>query len=245
MARTVREEEYAARRNQILDVAQKLIYTRGYEQMAIQDILAELAISKGAFYHYFGSKQVLLEAMIERMLEQAELIIEPIVLDPHLSALAKFERYFDAVARWKSAQKEFVLALLRGWYTDDNAIVRQKVSAMGLRRVAPFLATIIRQGVAEEALRIPYTDHLGEVIMCLMQGFGDTLARLLLEVGHSEDAWRHIEDANLTYTDALERVLGATPGSLHLFDVNLLRQWVIPVEQAQSMPDLAPAEGGC
>ena len=48
MARIVKEEAYTGKRNVILDVAQRLIYTKGYEQMTIQDILAELQISKGA-----------------------------------------------------------------------------------------------------------------------------------------------------------------------------------------------------
>ena len=61
MARSVNEKEYAVKRNEILDVAQRFVYTRGYEQMSIQDILDELHISKGAFYHYFDSKQALLE----------------------------------------------------------------------------------------------------------------------------------------------------------------------------------------
>ncbi|HXZ05870.1 MAG TPA: TetR family transcriptional regulator, partial [Ktedonobacteraceae bacterium] len=47
MARIVKEKEFAGKRNEILDVAQRLIYTRGYEQMTVQDILEELEISKG------------------------------------------------------------------------------------------------------------------------------------------------------------------------------------------------------
>ena len=72
MARIVKEQAYAVKRNEILDVAQRLVYTKGYEQMTIQDILDGLPISKGAFYHYFDSKQALLEALIERMLKEAD-----------------------------------------------------------------------------------------------------------------------------------------------------------------------------
>ena len=35
MARVVKEQEYAAKRNEILDAAQRLIYSKGYTQMAI------------------------------------------------------------------------------------------------------------------------------------------------------------------------------------------------------------------
>src|SRR5436853_6404836 len=120
MARIVKEQEYALRRNAILDVAQRLVVTRGYEQMTIQDILDARQISKGAFYHYFDSKQALLEAIIERQLDQVETILLPIVEAPHLPALEKFGQFFATVGHWKMEQKTFVLALLRVWYEAHN-----------------------------------------------------------------------------------------------------------------------------
>src|SRR6266498_3912837 len=105
MARIVKEQAYAVKRNEILDVAQRLVYTKGYEQMTIQDILDDLQISKGAFYHYFDSKQALLEALIERMLQEGIQLITPIVHDPHMPALEKLQRYFATVARYKTTQE--------------------------------------------------------------------------------------------------------------------------------------------
>jgi len=57
MPRTVNVVEQAARRDAILDAAQRLILSNGYERLTVQDILNDLQISKGAFYHYFDSKQ--------------------------------------------------------------------------------------------------------------------------------------------------------------------------------------------
>ncbi|HEV2656342.1 MAG TPA: helix-turn-helix domain-containing protein, partial [Ktedonobacteraceae bacterium] len=113
MARIIKEQAYAERRKAILDVARQLVITRGYEQMTIQDMLDALKISKGAFYHYFDSKQMLLEALIEDMQDEALQILVPILHDPHLKALAKLQRFFDSASRWKTAQKSFVIALLR------------------------------------------------------------------------------------------------------------------------------------
>src|SRR6266487_2074070 len=107
MARTVNEKEYRVKLNEILDVAQRLVYTKGYDQMAIQDILDELQISKGAFYHYFDSKPALLEALIERLGQEALRLLNPIVQDPHLGALDKLQRFFDTAVRWKTARKAF------------------------------------------------------------------------------------------------------------------------------------------
>src|SRR6266704_2247415 len=163
MARIVKE--HAVRRNEILDVAQRLIYTKGYEQMTIQDILDNLQISKGAFYHYFDSKQTLLEAIIERMQQEVEQILLPIVQDPQLPALEKLHRFFATVSSWKAARKDFFLALLRVWYRDDNAIVRQKLRTTGTTWLAPWLSAIIHQGVEEGVLTTSYPDWVGEVVL--------------------------------------------------------------------------------
>ena len=215
------------RRNEILDVAQRLVYTKGYEQMTIQDILDDLQISKGAFYHYFDSKGALLEALIERILEEAERVLNPIVQEPNLPAIEKLRRYFATAGRWKTEQKTFLLALLRVWYTDDNAIVRQKQQAMGIKRVAPLLTAIIRQGVEEGAFTTAYPDQAGVVILALFQSLGDTWAELLLADEPKHDAWQHIKRTVAAYTDALERVLGAPTGSLQIIDAETLKEWAV------------------
>src|SRR5574341_1811012 len=99
MARTVKQEAYTAKRNAILDSALRLIYTRGYERMTIQDILNDVGISSGAFYHYFDSKPAVLEGFIERIKEEAEKPLLPILHDPHLSALEKLQGFFDTLDR--------------------------------------------------------------------------------------------------------------------------------------------------
>jgi len=156
MARSVNEKEYLLKRNQILDATQRLVYTKGYEQMAIQDILGELQISKGAFYHYFDSKPALLEALVERIGEEALQLLNPIVHDSDLPALEKLQRFFDTAVRWKTARKTFMLELLRVWYADHNAIVRQKILATWSKRVLPLLTQIFHQGIREGTLNIPF-----------------------------------------------------------------------------------------
>jgi len=222
MARIVKE--HAVRRNEILDVAQRLVNTKGYEQMTIQDILDDLQISKGAFYHYFDSKQALLEAIIERMVDEVEQLLLPIIHDPHLPALEKLRRFFATSSSWKTAQKTFFLALLRIWYTDGNAIVRQKLLIDGAKRVTPWLAVIIHQGIEEGVLTTPYPEHVGEVVMSVTQAAGETLGRLLLSSEGKRDNGR-IESTVAVYTDALERVLGAPSGSLPLVDTETLKEW--------------------
>jgi len=232
MARVVKA--HAVRRNEILDVARRLVDTKGYEQMTIQDILDDLRISKGAFYHYFDSKQALLEAMIERMGEGVEQLVLAIVHDPALPALEKLQRVFDMLNRLKTARKELFLPLLRVWYADDNAIVRQKLRVVWLKLVAPWYSAIIRQGIQEGVFTTSYPDQVGEVVLSLIWDLSDTLGELLLSFKPERDDMLRVESIIAAYTDALERVLGVSTGSLHLTDAETLKEWFVsPQDHAE------------
>src|SRR6266571_3113784 len=227
MARIVKEKEYAVRRNAILDVAQRLVYTKGYEQMTIQDILDDLQISKGAFYHYFDSKQALLEALIERMLDQGIQLILPIVQNPHLPALEKLQSYFATIVRWRTAQKAFFLSLLRVWYNDDNAIVRQKMrSTIVIKGITSLLTGIIRQGIQEGVFTTSYPDQMGEVIVSPGFDFQETLGWQILSFDPERDDMLSIERTVAVYTDAIERVLGAPKDSLQFIGTETLKEWL-------------------
>jgi AcrR family transcriptional regulator len=233
MSRIVKEVDYIQRRNEILDAAQRLVYTVGYNQMSIQDILEDCHISKGAFYHYFDSKGALLEALIERMIDEAVLVLQPIVEDPHLPALEKLSRYFTDAGRWKVTQKSFVLEILRVWYADENALARQKASAAGLQRITPMIETILQQGKSERIFDIPCVDRLGEVSLSLMYSMGDTMARMLLERNPDPGALERMMDLVETYTRALERVLGAPSNSIVLVEPDILKEWFEVIKEVQ------------
>ncbi len=228
MARTVKQDEYDLRRSKILDTAQRLVYTKGYEQMSIQDILAEVHISKGAFYHYFLSKQDLMEGMIERMASQGLALMTPIVEDESLDATQKMLRLFNFAARWKTARKEVLLTLVKVWYADDNALLRQKSQAALLPRITPLITRIIRQGNDEGVFHATFPEQTCEIVFSMMMGIGESMIKRLLLPDPSFEVVQYLEGLTASYQDAIERVLGATPGSLPLFDPSIFREWFPP-----------------
>lgn len=230
MARTVKEETYAVKRNEILDAAQRLVYTKGFDQMSIQDILDELQISKGAFYHYFSSKGDLLEALIERMRQEVEPVILPIVNDPDLPPLDKIHRFFDATARWKTARKDYLLSLLRIWYADENAIVRQKATANVYKWFTPLLAGVVRQGAQEGVLATTFPDQAAEIILAMLQSLGDTFKDLLFGSEPQAEKMQRAAAVVAAYNDAMERVLGTPAGTLNLIDAETLNEWFVADE---------------
>jgi AcrR family transcriptional regulator len=237
MVRIVKEHEYAARRNAILDAAQRAVETKGYEQMAIADLLGELQISSGAFYHYFDSKPALLLALVERMGDQVEQLVLPIVHDPKLSALDKLQRFFATLDQGKLAHKRLVLAYLRVWYADENAIVRHKLYVARVKRFTPWLEEIIRQGVEEGVLTTPYPDQAARVVISLFEDIGYATVELLLSGERELSDLPRFERIVEAWADALERVLGAPAGCLQRPSSEELSQWLAaPSGQKEEQP---------
>lgn len=225
MPRTVNAQEHTEKRNEILDVAQRLVYTKGYEPMTIQDILVELGISKGAFYHYFASKQELLEALIERFQREGEAVFAAIVHDPTLPIMVKLQRAFDVANRWKLAQKEYLLNLFPIWTHDHNAIVRQKTQARVVALIGPLITEMVVQGCAEGVLSTPFPEESGRIIYALLFGYGEAFIPLFLSSEPGEIVLAKAIRLTEAYNDAVERVIGAPPGSLHLIDPPTLAAW--------------------
>ena len=228
VARTVKPEEFASKRNEILDAAQRLVFAKGFERMSIQDILDAIGISSGAFHHYFASRGALLEAFIERIKEESGKPLLPIIGDPHLTAIQKLQGFFDTLDRLRIAHKADVVRLGRVWYTDDNAVVRQKVDEAVIAQRAPLIGEIVRQGVREGSFTVANPDKAGEVILSLLQGMANAHARLLLSLGQGGDEQRCVEDivaTHVAYMEAVERVLGAPPNSLCRTDAEAVQVW--------------------
>lgn len=214
MTRSVKAHEYAEKRNAILDVAARYITTKGYEQMTTQDILEVLQISRGAFYHYFESKQALLMALVERSGEQAEQLVLDIISDREMPAQDKLLRVFAVLNQYKQENLDLVFAFMRVWYADENALFRHKLYQTRVKRLAPWFSQIIQQGVAEGAFTTPYPDQAARTILSLLEDLGYATVELLLVEENEHPDTSQLILLGAATADALERVLGMQPGGL-------------------------------
>jgi AcrR family transcriptional regulator len=230
-----------------MNAAQRYIASKGFEQMTIDDVLTELHISKGAFYHYFSSKGVLLEALITRMGDEAKALLLPILQDPDIPAAEKLQRWFEYSARWKSTRKDLLLSLMRSWYHDDNAVVRAKLRTSTWAWLEPMLTRIVLQGIQEGAFSTPYPEQVAVVVYSLIYDLGDSLAGLLLSEPSDPRSFASAEGLTRAFTETVERALGAPPGSLSLVDYELLRAWFtapIPPPEVSGEPDVISGVAG-
>lgn len=94
MPRTPQNPE--RRRDQLLDCAQALFFEQGYEATTVNHILQRSGLSKGGFYHYFASKEDILEAIVARVAERSVAQVNDLVEQDNGDALTRLNAFCGA-----------------------------------------------------------------------------------------------------------------------------------------------------
>lgn len=226
MARTTNEADFNEKRKLIIQTAMKYIYSVGFEEMSIQNLLDDLNISKGAFYHYFPSKEDLLLGLIDELGEGIYKQINPIVDDPTMNGLEKMNAYFEKAGIVKLEKAEYLVPITKAWYDEKNIVVREKLMRKSYGLIAPILTRFIKQGISEGIFSNPYPERIGEVIYQIFLDMGDSIASELINIGEEGiNSDRFIETIDI-YTHIFEQILHAPKGSIVFISRDLLQTWI-------------------
>jgi AcrR family transcriptional regulator len=225
VARTVDIATHSVRREGFVTAAGQLFGSKGYEATTIQDILDALGASRGAFYHYFGSKADLLDGVVEQMVDEALRSVGPSLGDPALTALQRLEALVDGVAAWKTEHAELALAVAEAWLSDQNALVRDRLRRALAERLTPPLAEVIESGVQEGVFRSATPRETAQVAVALLYELNLRGTELYLARRADTIAFEDVVRAFHAYFDAFDRILGAAPGSFPRQSDAVLRRW--------------------
>ena len=193
-------KEHSERMAEIVDAAEALFASKGYASTTISDILEALNIAKGTFYHYFASKEALMDAVIERYIDAEMAVAQAVADDPHMSAHEKMFHILTGAGRDNGRGDR----LEKEASAVGNADMHQRTTASIVLRLAPILEGIVRQGMREGSFRTEYPRECLEILLAASE--------FLLH--GSEFAWSSAE--RLQKAKALawmaEKALGAEQG---------------------------------
>ena len=186
-------KEAQERRNEILDAAERLFCTKGFDNTSTNDILNEVGIARGTLYYHFKSKEDILDAMIERLTGQIMRKAAVIAEDKSLSVLDRLVRSIMA------------LHVDNDLGRPQNALLHQKMQSRMLKAVNPMITEVIRDGIAQGIFQTDYPEGLVEMTMLYSNvAFDD------LEESTPQERVNRI----LAFTYNVERMLGMEQGSL-------------------------------
>jgi TetR/AcrR family transcriptional repressor of nem operon len=135
----------AARASEIVDVAERLVQTRGFNAFSYADIAAELGITKPALHYHFRSKEALGGAVIARYSERFLRELDAILASTD-SAPARIARYVEVYRTVLLANRMCLCGILAAEYQTLPPSMRTAVRAF-FERNETWLAGVLRHGV--------------------------------------------------------------------------------------------------
>lgn len=197
--RVVKEAE--ERRNEILDVSEKLFMTKGFDHTSITDILNEIEIARGTLYYHFKSKEDILDGIIHRqtskLVEKAEMIVKKREI-PVLQRLTIMMRALNV-------NDDLGHEIMKQVHRPQNALMHQKMQERLLVGINPLITALIEEGTDQGICRTEYPKEVAEMTLLYSSTVFDDLSEC-----SEEEHDRKIE----AFIYNLERLLGMKKGSM-------------------------------
>ena len=162
MARNKHPEETV---NLILSVAFRLFMEKGYVHTSIQDIIDHLGgLSKGAIYHHFKSKEDILMAVSDQMMEESNQTLAMIRDRSDLNGKEKLKTIFKESINRPVQNDIFTVA--PGFHKNPQLLFSLLHDTID--HAAPdYILPIIKQGIADGSIETDYPEQLSELILLI------------------------------------------------------------------------------
>ena len=209
------------RRAELLDRATALFVQHGYDNVSLNDLIAAVGVSKGAFYHWFPSKDELITALAERSARDQFAAIEEAIARCGGTALdrlnALLQAGFDVKMRMGAPEH---LAAMVSLLRPENAHLYGRIVAVSEDLVRPLLARVISDGVREGVFRTFDADGVADMILGLSARVNANVVQIVDAADQS--ARDHAVDVLSSRLElhglAVDRILELPDGSLNVLD---------------------------
>lgn len=222
------------RRGQILDAAERLFFERGYDRTSIQDILDDLGISKGGFYHYFDAKETVLREICERRWTRQFDRLRAELYDPRRSPVDRLNAVLRQANLFEAEETPFAALMLKICYRNRDAAIREHRRRVLAERLTPWLRDVLSDGVEREVLHTRRPAEAARLLMLLACDVNDEVCDMLAEDMENPDRMLRIVELLNAYRESVELLSGAPFGTVVLFDaVRMVSGWQQALEEVR------------
>ena len=191
------------RKSEILDAAQKLFTEKGYSKTTVTDILNVHGLSKGVFYYYFKSKEEVMDAIIQRIVDAEFANAKSIAANPEMTPPQKLCAILmgQGLSEENTKDKEEVI---NQFHFAENAEMHQKSLVQTIKYLSPILAEIVLQEKENNVFSTDYPQESVEFFIAAGQFIFDQG----LFKWSEEELLRRV----MAFIDLMEKTLGVEQG---------------------------------
>jgi AcrR family transcriptional regulator len=191
------------RRREIIQAARDLFQEKDFEAVTMQELMQKLNIAKGTIYHYFASKENLLEAVVENLIDK-ELRRKKHLLKSRQcrkkNALEKFRILVTSDTMAEDNEQ-----ILKSLHRPGNTLMHTRLLGQYVLKLSPVFAAVIQEGCEQGVFK---TEHPRECAEFLFSGF-----QFLTDVGFYPWSQTQLSRRLKAFPSLIEAQLGAPKDS--------------------------------
>lgn len=162
-------------KQRLIATAFRLMFTRGYNSVGVQEICAQARVNKGSFYYYFPAKRDLALAVLDYFWEiHQHRLLKPAFADDAPLAV-RFRRLFELTCRLQSEVygEDTFLGCLFGNFalelSHQDEVIRQKLQGI-FQMWTDYFERILIEAVAKGELPDINTHATAQAILAYYEG---------------------------------------------------------------------------
>lgn len=228
------------RKQEILTAAEKLFCARGYQETSVQDILDELKVSKGAFYHHFESKGSVLETLCTQRAEKAAERTRE-ALTKSEDNLARLNIVLQGMSPLCMEEVTFLSMLLPQLFTHEGRTVCMAYQDALHSAFLPMMTEVVSAAAANGVIAPAGGEDLADLLLVMMNHCWMHVAKMLLaqiDKAAQLSPAALLDTLNL-YRAAMERLLDAPFGSINLSGLEAWSKVAQEIERRIVLPTKA------
>lgn len=169
--------------NEILDAAQNLFLSKGYEETSVSDIMQAAGGATGMFYRCYQSKEELLNVLVKKWAAMYTQKTACLLCDPQITFSGKFVAILDIIREMSSQTIG-----MEAFFTASNEVILNKLTRQMTSVLAPLLASVLDKGIEDGILAIENTEFYTNYIIDGSLGALNRGSRLTREnIAHNLD----------------------------------------------------------
>jgi AcrR family transcriptional regulator len=121
------KREFSEKQKLILEVAERLFATNGYEGTSVRDIAHEAGVNIAMISYYFGSKEKLLESVFEMRVQFIQMQLESMLSNEQMTPLEKVYKLVDNYVDRMMSQQHFHKIMVREQIAQKYSHIRSMI----------------------------------------------------------------------------------------------------------------------
>lgn len=199
------------RRLEFLNTSLRLFNEKGYEKTTVNDIIVAMGLSKGAFYHYFESKEDVVEQIADAYADKFFRIAEEIAERRDMDAVEKVNQVFKMVQTRRKGSREEREKIRSMFRENSNQRLEQKLFSKFRERFRSPARRIIEEGVQSGLFGSFNPEEAADFLLLSARGLNIATEELAMEAlseesGDPASLERRMEEKLDFYEKALGRV---------------------------------------